>query len=94
MNDPLLLIKSVISRVALNARGSALPLARGMLEQISHFLSAGMSTVTAFRESLAIAIHTAQVKAQYCVGTERLAIDDFIRTCVEIESDTTHLLTD
>lgn len=80
------LINSVMQSIALNARGPALPLVKGLLEQIPQFLSAGLSIEMALRESLEIAIHAARVKAQYCVGTERYAIDDFITTCVQMEA--------
>ena len=93
MSESLWLIRAAINRVILNARGPALPLAKLMLEQIPQFLSVGMSLVTAFRESLLIVIHTAQARARHCVGTERHALDDFIRTCVEMETEAEYLVT-
>lgn len=79
-------------RIALQARGPAVPLAKGLLEQIPQFISTGMSVETALRESLLIAIHSAQVRAQHCVSSERHALDDFIKTCIEMESETGHLI--
>ena len=93
MSESHWLIRETLRRIALNARGPALPLAREMLEQIPQFLSTGMPIVNALRESLLIAIHTAQLRAQHCVGTERYALDDFIKTCVEMESETEYLVT-
>lgn len=92
MSESHWLIREALRRIALNARGPALPLARGMLEQIPQFLSTGMPIVKALRESLLIAIHTAQLRAQHCVGNERYALDDFIKTCVEMESETEYLV--
>ncbi|MFX0169903.1 MAG: hypothetical protein ACFE89_11185 [Candidatus Hodarchaeota archaeon] len=86
------LIKATVNRVALKARGPALPLAKGLVEQIPHLLSLGMPIENAVRESLLIAIHSARLKAQHCVGSERYALDDFIETCVKMESETDHLL--
>jgi len=86
MSDIHWLIASVMRSVAFKARGPALPLAKGLLEQIPQFISAGMPIEMALRESLLAAIHTARVKAQHCVGSERYALDDFIGTCLEIEA--------
>jgi hypothetical protein len=81
-----------MKRVVNSARGPALPLAKGMMEQIPQFISAGMSVELALRESLLLAIHSAQVKARYSVGTERFALEDFISSCRKIEAETMHLI--
>jgi hypothetical protein len=88
------LITSLIRRVTQQARGPALPIVRGMAEQIPQFVSAGMSVEEACRESLLLAIRSAQIKAQYCVGTERFALDDFISVCSNMEALTKHLARD
>jgi hypothetical protein len=62
-----------------------------MEEQIPRFVSAGMPVEMACRESLLLAIHSAQIKAKYCVGAERYALDDFINTCSKMEALTEHL---
>lgn len=92
MSESHWLIKSTIQRIALQARGPAVPLAQGLVDQIPHFLALGMPIENAVRESLLIAIHSAQVRVQHCVGSERHALDDFIETCVKIESETGHLV--
>lgn len=79
-------------RVALQARGPALPLAKSMLEQIPQFISAGMPVEVALRESLLLAIHSARVMVRHCVGNERFALDDFITTCLQLEAETEYLL--
>jgi hypothetical protein len=78
--------------VALQARGSALPLAKGLLEQIPQFLRAGIPAEVALRESLQIAIHSARVRARHCVGSERYALDDFITTCLQMEALTDQVI--
>ncbi len=85
------LISSVIRRVAQQARGPALPLAKEMLRQIPQLISSGMSVELALRESLLLAIYSAQIKARQCVGSERHALEDFIATCSQIENLTEHL---
>ncbi|MDO8123775.1 MAG: hypothetical protein Q6364_05285, partial [Candidatus Hermodarchaeota archaeon] len=55
------------------------------------FLSVGMPVEMALRESLLIAIHSAQLSARHCVGSVRHALDDFIRTCIKMELKTGHL---
>jgi len=92
MNEHQWLITSAMQRVALQARGPALPLAKGLLEQIPQFISAGMPVELALRESLLLAIHSARVKVRHCVGSERFALDDFIATCLRLEAETEHLL--
>ena len=92
MSESHWLIRATIDRVALKARGPALPLAKGLVEQIPYFLALGMPIENALRESLLIAIHSANLKAQHCVGSERHALDDFIEACVKMESETDHLL--
>ncbi|MFW9831561.1 MAG: hypothetical protein ACFFD8_07275 [Candidatus Thorarchaeota archaeon] len=86
------LINATMRRVALKARGPAISLAKGLLEQIPQFMSAGMSVETAVRESLLIAIRSAQLRARHCVGSERYALDDFIDACLKMESQTEHLI--
>ena len=85
------LISSIMRRVALKARGPALPLAKGILEQIPQYISAGMPIEMALRESLLLAIHSAKIKIRHCVGSERYALDDFIATCMKMEALTEHL---
>ena len=85
------LITSVLRHVTKQARGPAMSIARGMEEQIPQFVSAGMPVEMACRESLLLAIHSAQIKVKYCVGTERYALDDFINTCSKMEALTEHL---
>ena len=75
----------------MHARGPAIAIAKGLIEQIPQFLSVGMPVEMALRESLLIAIHSAQLRARQCVGSERYALDDFIRTCIKMESKTGHL---
>ena len=86
------LIRSTLREVALQARGPAVAIAKGMLEQIPQFLSIGMPAEIALRESLIIAIHAAQLKARHCVDSDRRALDDFIRTCMKMELKTGHLV--
>ncbi|MFX1508727.1 MAG: hypothetical protein ACFFBR_00335 [Promethearchaeota archaeon] len=86
------LIYSVLGRVAVQARGPALPLAKGLLELISQYIASGMPVKMALRESLLLAIHSAQVKAKHCVGSERYALDDFINYCMNIEVMTEQLV--
>ena len=84
-------IFSNLRRIIGKARGLAVPLANGLVEQISQFITTGMSIEMALRESLLLAIHAAKVRAQHCVGNERYPIDDFITSCQEthtlIEND-------
>lgn len=91
LSEPHWLIRSTMREVAMQARGPAVAIAKGMLEQIPQFLFAGMPIEMALRESLLIAIHSAQLRARHCVGSERHALDDFIRTCIKMESKTGHL---
>jgi hypothetical protein len=86
------LITSAMEHVVKTARGPALPLAKGMMEQIPQFISAGMPIELALRESLLLAIHSAQVKARHSVGTERFVFEDFISSCRKIEAETMHLI--
>ncbi|MDO8124361.1 MAG: hypothetical protein Q6364_08295, partial [Candidatus Hermodarchaeota archaeon] len=60
MSEPHWLIRSTMREVAMHARGPAIAIAKGMLEQIPQFLSVGMPVEMALRESLLIAIHSAQ----------------------------------
>ncbi|MFX1301521.1 MAG: hypothetical protein ACFFDE_11380 [Promethearchaeota archaeon] len=92
MSESHWLIKSTLRQVALQARGPAVAIAKGMLEQIPQFLSVGMPVEIALRESLIIAIHAAQLKSHHCVGSDRHALDDFIRMCIKMESKTGHLV--
>jgi hypothetical protein len=92
MSDSHWLLKSTIQRVTLQARGPAVSLAQGLVNQIPHFITLGMPIENAVRESLQIAIHSAKVRMQHCVGSERHALDDFIKTCMRIESETNHLV--
>ena len=85
------LIASIKRQITQQAKGPALLIAKGMIEQIPQFISAGMPVEMACRESLLLAIHSAQIKVQYCVGTERYALIDFINTCSKIEALTEHL---
>ncbi len=86
------LINSVIRHVALQARGPALHLTKVMIEQIPQHISAGMPVEMALRESLLLAIHSARIRVQHCVGSERHALDDFISACLEMETLTERLL--
>ena len=91
MSESHWLIRSTLRQVTLQARGPAVAIAKGMFEQIPQFLSVGMPVEIALRESLIIAIHAAQLKSYHCVGSERHALDDFISTCIKMESKTEHL---
>ena len=86
------LISSVKRRIAQQARGPAMPLAKEMIKQIPQFISSGMPVELALRESLLIAIYSAQVKARHCVGSERYALEDFISACWEMKNLTAHLI--
>ena len=92
MSESHWLIRSTVREVASQARGPAVAIAKGMLEQIPQFLSVGMPVEIALRESLIIAIHAAELRARHCVGSDRHALDDFIRTCIKMESKTGHLV--
>ena len=78
MSESHWLIKATLQRIARQARGPAVPLAQGLVDQIPHFITLGMPIQNAIRESLLIAIHSAQTRAKHCVGSERHALDDFI----------------
>jgi hypothetical protein len=69
-----------------------LPLAKDLLEQFPKHLAAGMPMRMAVREALLLAIHSAEVKAKHCVGSERYALDDFITNCMKVEAMTEHLV--
>ena len=86
------LIASIKRQITQQAKGPALLIAKGMIEQIPQFISAGMPVEMACRESLHLAIHSAQIKVRHCVGSERYALDDFIATCMKIETLTDHLV--
>jgi hypothetical protein len=92
MSESNWLINAALKRVALQARGPAVPLAQDLVNQIPHFIALGMPIENAVRESLLIAIHSAQIRVQHCVGSERHALDDFIETCLKIESETGYLV--
>jgi hypothetical protein len=92
MSESHWLIKATLQRIGLQARGPAVPLAQGLADQIPHFIALGMPIENAIHESVLIAIHSAQVRAQHCVGNERHALDDFIKTCLKIKSETEHLV--
>lgn len=92
MNELQWLIKAALQRIALQARGPAVPVAQGLVDQIPHFITLGMPIENAVHESLLIAIHSAQLRAQHCVGIERQALDDFIETCLKLKSETGHLM--
>ena len=92
MSESHWLINATLKRIALKARGPAVPLAQSLVDQIPHFITLGMPIENAVRESLLIAIHSAQVRARHCVGIERQALDDFIETCLKIKSETGHLV--
>ncbi|MFX1564812.1 MAG: hypothetical protein ACFFCH_02355 [Promethearchaeota archaeon] len=92
MKKPQWLIDSVMRRITVQARGPALPLAKGLLEQISQYIVAGMPVKMALRESLLLAIHSAQVEVKHCVGSERYALDDFISNCMKVEAMTEDLV--
>ncbi len=85
------LIKSTMNRVVLNARGPAVPLAKGLLEQIPQFMSGGMPVEIALRESLLLAIYAAQLKVRHCVGSERNPFEDFIKACMDLKAEAEEL---
>lgn len=80
-----------MKRIILNARGPTLSLAKGLLEQIPQFMSAGMPVEIALRESLLLAIYAAQLKARHCVGSERSPFEDFIKACMDMKAEAEEL---